>query len=237
MSKTATISANYIRLMGFLGLFLSFAFNACKKITTEEEQYSYVRFINMSPTLATYNVYLDDAKINTSGALPFGGSIPFKLYSGGQHSVKITTATNITPLLTKDISLLKKKSYSCYLIDKGDKMDWLMIEDTDDATSKTQAKFKFINLSPDAPALSLVIKDGSSLVEGKAYKGSSEYALIDAKTYTFEVKDTATGQVKAVIPDVELKGGNYYTIVARGMLNPAGNDQAFSAQNIASQNQ
>ncbi|MCY1537652.1 hypothetical protein D9M68_731570 [compost metagenome] len=154
----------------------------------------------------------------------------------GNHTVKYTTASSTLPVFTKSIYMDRTKIHSLYLVDKDDNMDVLMIQDDASLSSKTQSLVKFINLSPDAPALDLVIKDGAGLVSGKTYKTGSTYALIDSKKYTFEIKDSATGEVKATLNDVDFAVSRYYTIIARGLMNPvSSNDQPFSGQVIINQ--
>lgn len=55
-------------------LFAIVALNSCKKQVTETTQYPYLSLINASPTLATYDMYLNNSKVN-SGAMPFSGQM------------------------------------------------------------------------------------------------------------------------------------------------------------------
>lgn len=220
-----------IRLFSFLLLFSLIGLSSCKN---EDDAIlpdaTYIRFINASPTLGTYNIYFADKMVNTA-AIPFGGTVSYALYTAGNYTVKYTTATNIESVLTKQITLGASQIQSAYLIDKGAKMDLLLVVDDASVTSTTKAFVKFINLSPDAPALSLDIKAGANLVKDKTYKLGSPFIQIDPKTYDFDIKD-ANGVVKTTLTGVEMVAGRYYTIISRGMLNPDTNDQPFSAQSI-----
>ncbi|SFG61563.1 DUF4397 domain-containing protein [Pedobacter insulae] len=223
------------RLFSFFVLFSFVAFNACKKADNPPNaDGAYIRFINTSPTLGTYNIYFDDKIVNTM-AVPFGGTVSYKPYVAGSYSVKYTTATNPESILTKQISLASKKIYSLYLVDKDDKLDALLVTDDASATSTTKAFVKFINLSPDAPALGLDIAQGASLFTNKTYKTGTEFVEVDAKAYTFEIMDSGSGTLKASLPELTLAAGRYYTIIARGMINPGPNDQGFGAQSIINQ--
>lgn len=226
-------SKNKIVLV-FALMLVALGLNSCKK--EEEKEYtdaSYVRHVNASPTLGTYNIYFDDSKVNTS-AIPFGGTVSYSPYAAGSHTVKYTTATNIQSLLTKSVTLEANKIQTLFLIGQANNLDALLV--VDDATEagafSEKAFVKFINLSPDAPALSLEINGGASLYQNKAYKANSNYIEVEAKEYTFDIKDSATGAVKTSLPNLTLGKGRYYTIIARGMLNPGANEQPFSAQSI-----
>jgi hypothetical protein len=223
-----------VRFFACIALFTMVGLSSCKK---EEETFSeggYIRFINTSPTLGTFNIFFNDKLVNT-GAIPFGGTVSYALYAAGKHTVKYTTATNPTAVLTKEISLTANQIHSAYLIDKDAKLDLLLVVDDASVTSTTKAFVKFINLSPDAPALNLDVNAGANLVKDKTYKTGSAYIQIDPKTYDFDIKDSATGVVKTTLTGVAMVAGRYYTIISRGLLTPGTNDQPFSAQSIINQ--
>ena len=219
------------RSLTFVALFSLLVLSACKKEEINAPDASYIRFINASPTLGTYNVFLDDRMVNT-GALPFGGTISYAAYIFGNHTVKYTTASSAQSVLTKPIVLTANQIHSAYLIDKDAKLDLLLVVDDASVTSTTKAFVKFINLSPDAPALNLDVKEGANLIKDKTYKTGSAFIQVDPKTYDFDIKDAATGVVKTTLTGVEMAAGRYYTIISRGMLNPGATDQPLSAQSI-----
>lgn len=233
MPKTNSMTnTKYLRLLfASITLLSIVGLNSCKKIEEDTiPDAAYVRFVNTSPTLGTYNIYLGDKMVNTA-AIPFGGTVSYTPYAAGSYTVKYTTATNSAAVLSKQISLAGNQIHSVYLVDKDIKMDVLTVVDDASVTSTTKAFVKFINLSPDAPALSLDIKGGANLVKDRTYKLGSSFIQVDPKTYDFDIKD-ASGAVKTTLTGVEMVAGRYYTIFSRGLLTPGTNDQPFSAQSI-----
>lgn len=232
---TTVLSLKSLRLLTLLLVSTSLlTITSCKK--TEEvptTATSYLRIINASPTLGTVDVYINTQKANT-GALPFGGAIKYIQPAVGKCDVKFTIANDLDALLTKSVTLTANLAYSYYLIDKGSNLDGLLVSDLMNATTMDKAYVKFINLSPDAPALSLNVVGGASLATNKTYKTNSEFVAVDVKTQSFEIKDGA-GIVKTTLLNEPILGGRYYTIIARGYLNPGNNDQAFSGQAIINQ--
>ncbi len=210
------------------------ALSSCKKTDDTVKDQSYLRVINVSPTAGTYNAYIND-KLANSAALPFGGTINYVQAVPGTYSLKFTTASDIQSLLTRSVTLETNKVYSYYLIEKVPNLDGLLVVDDMSMAAVDKGFVKFINLSADAPALDLVIKDGASVTTGKTYKTSSAFTGFEPKAYTFQIKDSATGTVKATLSDVTLAAGRFYTIVAKGLLNPGNNEQAFGAQSIINQ--
>ena len=221
------------RLFSILLLLSVIFLNSCKK--TEKlvvEKYSYIRIVNASPGVGTYNVYAND-KIMNAAAIPFGGTIAYKTFEPNTHTFKFTSASSTTSLFTKEFSLKANEVSSLYLIGKPGQLEGLFVFDANQDVSLSQKSFiRFINLSPDAPALDLNVVGASAVTTNRPYKAYSTFAEVEAKKYSFEIKDSATGAVKATLTDVDFAAGRYYTIVARGLLNPGVNEQPFSAQSI-----
>lgn len=232
---TTVLSSKLVRSLALLLVAISvLGIASCKKAAEPiKTPISYLRIINASPTLGTFDVYINTQKVN-SAAIPFGGTIKYVQPTAGQCDLKFTIANDIDALLTKSVTLTANSAYSYYLIDKGATLNGLLITDVMPTTATEKAYVKFINLSPDAPALSLNVLGGASLATSKTYKTTSEFIAVDVKTQSFEIKDAA-GIVKATLIDEPIQGGRYYTIIARGYLNPGNNDQKFSAQAIINQ--
>lgn len=231
---TTVLSSKFVRSFTLLFVAVSmFAVTSCKKEEQVVTSIAYFRIINASPTLGTFDAYINGQKANTA-ALPFGGTIRYVQPASGQTDLKFTIANDLDAVLTKSVTLTTNLAYSYYLIGKGASLDGLLITDLMPTTATDKAYVKFINLSPDAPELSLNVLGGASLATNKAYKATSEFIAVDVKTQSFEIKD-GTGAVMATLLDEPIQGGRYYTIIARGLLTASDNDRRFSAQAIVNQ--
>jgi hypothetical protein len=218
-------AATFSMLFIFVTLFLS----ACSKKEEAVSASPYLSVINTSPTAGTFNVYLNDVQINTA-ALPFGGGIAYKQYNPGDYRLKFTTASAIESLLTKNITIANSSIYTFFLLDKGAKLDGLLVTDDFSGSATTKSYVRFINVSPDAPSLDVALTGKANLVTDKSYKAISGFMEVDPGTYTFDVKDHATGAVKATSESRVLVGGAHYTVLARGLMSETGTDNVFSAQ-------
>ena len=212
-------------------LLCSLLLNSCTKDVATTAT-AYLSMVNASPTLGTYNFYLDGTKLNTA-AVPFGGTTAYANYTAGEHTAKFTTESASESLLSKSIGLDADGVYSLFLIERPEKLDALLVRDVMTVASTSQAFIRFINLSPDASALDLsVAGTATPLVSGKSYKTASDFQAIDPNTYSFDIKDSSTGNVKTTLTAVTLTAGKYYTLMSRGVLNVGETDQPFSAQLI-----
>lgn len=214
--------------------------SSCSSKDNPIPEQSALMIVNTSPTPATFNVYLDNLKAN-SGPLPFGGALPYLKLNPGDHAVKFTTGSSTESLITKTITAENQKAHSLFLIGKTDNtgknvnLDYFFTTDATDAVPSGKALVRFINLSPDATSLILGQKEGTDLFQDQAYKTNSKFIEVEAKKYTFQVKDKASSTVKAEIAETELKAGVVYTVISIGYLNPDGTDQKVTAKLIANQ--
>ena len=213
-----------------LTITLAVLFGSCKKENTDTTGVSSVAIINASPTLATYNTYIDGTKI-IAGALPFGGAIPYVQVTAGSHTLKFTAETDPTTLLSKTITVEGNNAYSFFMINRNEDMDGLLISDNSTSSSTEKAFIRFVNLSPDAPALDFLLSNATqNLVTNKSYKEASGFAEIDPGTYSFDVKNDAGGVVMNTLGNSVLEAGKYYTFMSIGLVTPNDVEESFKLQ-------
>lgn len=229
-TKSSYSNSFIICIIAIVILLITLFMQSCKSDDpAPEARISLLSVTNASPTLATYNFYLNNTKVH-NGALPFGGGIPYLRLNPGIFAAKLTTESSTESLLSENITLENGKVYSLFVVEKGTNLDYLLIDDEIKTPAEEKAGIRFINLSPDAPALNIATKDDVVIATDKAFKAASDFIEIPAKVYTFEIKDKATGALKAEMKDIDIKKGKIYTIIARGMLTPTGTDRPFSGQ-------
>lgn len=213
-------------------LFLTATLNGCKKEEETNPTAAFLRVVNASPSAPTYNVYFNGS-ILTTAALPYAGGVAYGSYAAGSYNIKFTSANSTESLLTKTVTLSPSTYNSYYLINRSGALDGLSISDDLTATSADKAYIRFINLSPDAPALDLV-KTGetSSLTSNKPYKAVSGFIAVDAGANTFDAKETSTGTIKASLAST-LIAGYHYDIICGGLVSPADDsERAINLQAI-----
>jgi hypothetical protein len=200
-------------VVGLLGL------NSCKKEEVDNTPYSGISIVNAAPTVATYDVYLGDTRLNNA-ALPAGGGVAYTKQVAGSYDLKFTVAGRFESIFTKNISLPQNIYQSYFLLGKPAAFEGLLINDPEMEASTTNAYVRFINVSPDAPAFDLAIVSGATLATNKGYKAYSTFVPVAKGTYTFNVLQAGTTTVKAVSESVNLLANGYYTIMAKGLVAP-----------------
>ncbi|MBE9598299.1 DUF4397 domain-containing protein [Pedobacter sp. MC2016-24] len=215
----------------------TFFMQSCSKDTAPVVEISYLSIVNATPTLATFNAYVDQTKITNAGPLSFGAAVGYFQATPGAHTVKFTTASSTDPLISKSVSLEANKAYSLFLINKSTNMDYLLTPDQINNTASAKAFVRFVNLSPDAPALNLNVKDvATALIPDQAYKAVSSFIETEAKSYTFQLKNKANGNAVGENDlTFELKAGKTYTVMAVGMVTAAEGDQKIQIKVVTNQ--
>jgi len=220
------------RICALTLLVFSLFINACKKEETNVTT-GYVRVVNASPSSPTYNVYFSGTLLSTA-ALPYAGSVAYRSYPAGSYNIKFTSANSAESLFTQAVDLSANTYRSFYLVNKAGSLEGLTISDELSVGSADKAYIRFINLSPDAPALDLAKKDETtSLFNDKAYKTASGFIAVDAGTYNLNAKETSTGTVKASLAGTTFVGGYHYDVICGGLINPSTDvDKAINIQAI-----
>lgn len=209
--------------------------SSCGKSDTEVTEYGVLSVYNASPSLGTYDVYINGSKLNTA-ALPYAGGVKYTQLITGTYETKFTIANETASIYTKTgISVGSNSVSTLYLTGTTGSFDGLLVSDNFTGASNDKAYVRFINLSPDAPALDLSIKDATTnLTTNKVYKTYSEFTAVDAGSKDFEIKETSSGTVKATV-NRSLVNGSFYTIIAGGKVTPDANERAFNGQVILHQ--
>ncbi len=208
--------------------------SACGKSDTPITNYGSLSIYNASPSSTTYDAYINTTKAN-SAALPYAGGIKYAQLNTGTYDVKFTTAGETASIYTKNVAIATSAFSTLYLVGTSGNFDGLLLTDDFSNTSTEKAYVRFINLSPDAAALDLGIKDATTnLVTNKAYKAYSGFVAVDPGAKVLEIKGASTTTVKATVERTLVKG-TFYTVIAGGKVTPDANERTFNGQIIVHQ--
>ncbi|KQS37067.1 DUF4397 domain-containing protein [Pedobacter sp. Leaf194] len=195
-------------------LFLS----ACKKDWGDSNSITVagIGFVHASPGTGALDFIVDNQRANNrefkyTNDLGYFGAYP------GTRLFGIAKKDSVKYLSTTNVNLQSGFFYSAFVIDVLPSPKILVIQDDLTAPATGKAKIRFINLSPDAPALDLAVEgNATALVTGKAYKETSPFISIDpAAAYTFQIKES--NNVTATLPATKIEAGKIYTLWAKGL--------------------
>lgn len=189
---------------------------------------------NAVPSTNNLDFYLGEKKVNNT-PLAYGlVTDPFTAYSGSRKATVALAGTQ-TNLVSKSLDIVTGNYYSLYIIGKQtDALDLLLVRDNTSAANppgESKSKIRFINLSPDAPALSLeVVGATEPAFDNIAYKSNSDFKPFNAAKSTIVLKNKATNTELARLTDVDLKSNYIYTVWAKGLVTPTGTADAIALQ-------
>jgi hypothetical protein len=120
--------------------------------------------------------------------------LPYKAVYAKNRLVRVfdpIESLSTTPIAEANVTFAKDQFYTLYLVGKEDSLEIIYTQDDLKRPEAGKAKIRFIHLSPDAPALDLVIQQStdSLLANNKAFKSfrlkvhDTEEVL---KTFTFK---------------------------------------------------
>jgi hypothetical protein len=189
----------------------------------------YVSIYHAAPDAPALDIVVDDRRVN---AQPFG----YSDYSGylnfytGSRKLKFSSVNAANPLVDTVFDVAEGKAYSIFVINRLANIETLVVQDSAATPASGKAMVRFVNLSPDAPAIDVASTDGS-LFTNTSFKQATAFRELDAKTYSFDVKSAASGEVLLTAKDVVVRPGGFYTIVTRGFAAPpAGNTNVLSVE-------
>lgn len=202
-----------------VALTLTIGLSACSKKYDNTPIYlSGLSIIHASPTTEKLDVYVGNTK-GTPANFSFGNKTVYLNAYSGTSQLNVTKQGETTPLKSETFTLEPQMGYSLFVIDKLESIAFLYLKDDLIRPQTTKAKVRFVNLSPDAGALDLLIvgKTGNVAAD-KGFRAYSDFITIDAgDKVTFNVKNSLTGNVEASIVDFKVESEKVYTIWVKGL--------------------
>ena len=202
-----------------VGCLLSMSLTSCLK--SNNDYYvpptAYVAFIQASPGQQPLDLYFNNNKVNQM-PLTYGNGLDyFKAYPG-LRTVNFYTSGSMNKVFSDSVRLSPNIAYSLFLVNTTAAPGIFLLTDSISHPAAGKAAVRFVNVSPDAPAVDLAVKDSAAFIVNKAFKGFSSFMPKDGnKSYTFEVRQHGTNTVLATLSNVTLNSGLIYTIWFHGL--------------------
>lgn len=197
--------------------------------TNQPVPVAYVSIYHASPNAPELDVLVDDRPVERLEFTDYTGYLNF--YTGDRH-FKINPFNATNSLVDTTVTFADGGFYSLFIVNNLSSIETLAVRDSASAPASGKAKIRFINLSPDAPSLDVAAhENGSPLFTGQSFKQPSAFIEVNAEEHAFDIKGSSTGDALVSVSDINLSAGKFYTIVARGFINPpSGNNNALSIE-------
>lgn len=188
----------------------------------QEDDSGRVRVMHASPDAPAVDIFVDGQKAVT--ALEFPDNTPYVALSEGAHNVKVFPSPSDgsgTPVLEANLDVAAGEDYTVLAVGQlsAGTIELLPLQDNNATPAAGQAHVRLIHVSPDAPAVDVVVAGTDTKVFSDiAFKDASEYTPVPAGTYDLEVKAAGTDTTALALDGVALADQTVYTVVAVGLL-------------------
>lgn len=236
--KIKSSKASSIMLLLFA--IISFSLSSCLKDSGPDTGsiVSAITVIHASPNSPAFDFVLDNQRIldPIGPEFVYGKRIPyFRAFSGSRLARVYEKNNFITPLHEVELKLISGNYYSLFIGGTKESLTSLIIEDDLTKPLEGKARIRFVNLSPDAPALDFDITENTTLASDKKFNEYTSFQEVDAGSYEASIKSHSGNSINLPV-DLELEDGKIYTIWAKGLINTDVEEEEFGYETLTHNN-
>ncbi len=171
-----------------------------------------LRLMHAAPGLPSVDL-LSDGSLLTGPISPTQTSTYLPLAAGTQLLALAPTGAIHTELISATLELDAGKDYSLLLIEDGGAAKMLLLPDNNQLPGVGEARLRFVQASPLAGELDLLIQKSLALFTRQAYQAVPQYQELEAGVYDFELRSTKTMTAVLDLPAFTLVEGTVNTLV------------------------
>lgn len=177
---------------------------------------SYIRIFNASPNAPALDIYANGNLIVKN--LTYKEFSQYLPIPPGNYNIKVYPSGQIAnPVIDTDINIPANTVFNVAIIGAFPNISLYTIQEPTTVQNFGRACIRFINLSPNSPAVDIKLSDGTKVFRNVGYKGITDYACIPSGTYTFIINLAGTDDIVLTVPNVTLQPNIYYTIYTVGL--------------------
>jgi hypothetical protein len=174
--------------------------------------------IQASPDEPALDVFLNGDRANVT-PLTFGTGIDYFSAIAGQRTANFfIDGSTSAAIVSSQITLQQNMAYSLFLDGPAASPGTLFLTDSLIKPASGKAGVRFVDLSPDAPAVDLAIQGGATITANKSFQGYTSFLQVQGQSnFTFQVLKSGTSTVLATLSNVSLTNGYLYTVMFEGL--------------------
>lgn len=177
---------------------------------------SYIRLFHAAPGAPEVDIYANGKQV--AKRLVYGQFTDYVSVSAGTYIIEaFPVGLKDSPILRVRLPIVQNKVYTLCVIGLLPNIGILPVEDEYQVLSPSRVNIRFINLSPNAPALNLALRSGLNLFTDINYTEASQYSSVVPGTYNLVVKPTAVNTIVVNVPNVRLLPKRNITFYVLGM--------------------
>ncbi|HTI57766.1 DUF4397 domain-containing protein [Mucilaginibacter sp.] len=176
-----------------------------------------VSFFQAAPDDPALDFYLDNNKVNW-GPINYGDGVDYFRAFASKRTANFYLPSTMDSQFSDTLSFKDGNIYSLFLAGPKTHQELVLLNDTVEKPASGRASIRFIDLSPDAPAVDVAVKDSAAFITNKNYKQYTSFTPMPGdKNYTFTILQKGTSTVLATLDNVSIANGGVYTIIFTGL--------------------
>ncbi len=178
---------------------------------------SYIRVFHAAPGAPEADIYANGTLI--ARRIAFGQFTDYISVDVGTYNIEaFPVGLHTSPILRVTLPVEAEKVYTLAVIGILPRIGILPVEDVYEPVNPGRTNVRFINLSPNAPGLSLALRGGLELFSDISYTEVSDYRAMLPGRYNLIVTHTGTPTVVVNLPNVTLRPRRNITFYVVGMF-------------------
>jgi hypothetical protein len=173
-----------------------------------------VRIGHCSPDAPNVDVHVDGEPAFEDVA--FGDVSDYASLAAGDHEIRVVPSDGGDAVIETDLTIDAESAYTVLATGMVADLQPSVFEDDPGSVPSEKAHVRFIHASPDAPAVSIAVRDGPELFSDVGFRSASGYEQVDADTYDLDVMPAGSDEVALALDDTTFEGGAAYTAIAVG---------------------
>ncbi|GAB3528343.1 hypothetical protein GCM10027443_06070 [Pontibacter brevis] len=221
-------------------MLLTFSLSSCLDVQNQDSDNlkpaTYVSIYHGAPDAPDFDIFVDNSRINSQAFRYAGYSDYFNFISPGNHRIKFTPVNAANAFIDTAVTFAEGKIYSLMVMDQLAEMELLVLKDSLITPGTGESALRIVQLSPDAPAVDVVMvknSTSSSFTTNMDFKEYTPFRKVATGTYTIKLKNAANQEQLLSVPNITLEQGRNYSFIVRGFVTPpTGNLNVLSLQVI-----
>lgn len=178
---------------------------------------SYIRVFHAAPGAPEVDIYANGRII--ARRIAFGQFTDYISVDAGTYTIEaFPVGLQTSPVLTVNLPVSEEKVFTLAVIGILPRIGILPVEDVYEPVNPGRTNVRFVNLSPNAPGLSLSLRGGLELFSDISYTEVSDYRAMLPGRYNLVVTPTGTQTVVVNLPNVRLLPRRNLTFYTVGMF-------------------
>lgn len=182
---------------------------------SNSEQPAKVRVLHAIPDAPNVDIYVNGTRILKD--FPYKKLTDYLPLPKGKYQVDIYPTGNvISTLISRKVEVDNGKLYTLVATGSGKNLRLIPFEDHSNVP-QGEAKVRFIHLSPNTPAVDVVVKHSDVVFTNIPYRKATNYLGVTPMTIDLEIRPAGTEKALLALPNVQLQPNTVYSIYAIGL--------------------